>query len=90
MSFLYGTKVRLALATLGVVGAICAPPLVPLLCMVLLSLRFRAWEVPFLGLLIDFLWLPSGPLFSAIPLFTLAGLILVWGLEPLRNEFLAA
>jgi len=52
----------------------------------LLAFRYPAWEVLFIGLLTDFLWMPG--LFSQLPIFTLAALVLVWGLEPLRKEFL--
>jgi hypothetical protein len=55
----------------------------------LLAFRFRAWEVMVLGMFIDFLWLPGGTFIAPLPLFTIAGLILVWGLEPLRSEFLS-
>jgi len=73
---------------MGVLGAIFFPPWVPLLSMGLLAVRFRAWEVIVLGMLVDFLYVPAGTLSEALPLFTIAGLVLVWGLEPLRNEFL--
>ena len=55
--------------------------------MVLLAVRYRAPEVLALGLIMDLLWLPDTVL-STAPLFTLGALLLVWGLEPLRNEFL--
>lgn len=79
--------IRIGLAAVGVFGAIFLPPWIPLGAMTLLAIRFRAWEVLGIGLLIDFLWLPAGLLFP-LPLFTLAGIIIVWGLEPLRAEFL--
>ena len=79
---------RVFLAGAAVLGAIFFPPWVPLVCMGLLALRFRAWEVIILGMLVDFLWLPSVTFFGTLPLFTIAGLILAWGLEPLRSEFL--
>ncbi|KKW45112.1 MAG: hypothetical protein UY94_C0003G0011 [Parcubacteria group bacterium GW2011_GWA2_56_21] len=79
---------RVSLFVAGVLGAIFFPPWVPLVCMGALALRFRAWEVIILGMLVDFLWLPSGAFFGTLPLFTIAGLILAWGLEPLRSEFL--
>ena len=85
---MHRNKFRVALALLGVLGTIFAPPWVPLLIMGLLSLRFRAWEVLAIGLLMDFLWLPGGPLFHPLPLFTLASIVLVWGLEPVRSQFL--
>lgn len=83
-------NIRPLLATLGFLGAIVAPPSVPLLAMVLLAFRFAAWEIPAIGLFVDLMWLaPSGVdgTFS-LPLFTLVGVVLAWGLEPLRSEFL--
>jgi len=79
---------RPALCALGILGAIFAPPWLPLLCMALLALRFRAWEVLLIGLFVDFLWLPTGSFLYPLPLFTFVGIVLVWGLEPLRAEFL--
>lgn len=72
----------------GILGAIFAPPWVPLIAIGLLALRYPAWEVLVIGAWVDFLWLPSGSFIDPLPLFTIAALVLVWGLEPLRNEFL--
>lgn len=87
MYFLNNTVSRTLLAVFGFLGAVFAPPWVPLVAMVLLAIGFRAWEVPVLGVVMDLLWLP-GSFFLPLPLFTIAALIIVWGLEPLRNEFL--
>ncbi len=81
------SNARRFLAALGFLSAIVAPPWVPLLMMGLISIRYAAWEIPVIGLLVDLLWLPGSPL-SHVPLFTIAGLVLMWGLEPLRSEFL--
>lgn len=80
---------RFLIAALGFFGALFAPPWVPLLMMGILAFRYAAWEALAIGLLVDLLWLPSGSLMHSLPLFTLAGLLLVWGLEPIRREFLA-
>ena len=87
MLYLPETYLRIFVAFVGFVGALFAPWWVPLICMILLSLRFTAWEVPFIGLLIDFLWLPSGTGFHP-PLFMLIGIALVWIASPLRKQFL--
>lgn len=79
--------IRAVLAIAGFLGAIFAPPWVTILCMGLLAFRYPAWEVLFIGILTDFLWMPPGFL-HPLPIFTVAGLILVWGLEPMRKEFL--
>lgn len=77
---------RPIVASLGVLGVIFAPPWFTFICMLLLALRFSAWEVMLIGILMDFLWLPAAT--HQFPVFTFAGLLLVWGLEPLRREFL--
>lgn len=83
------TIFRPSLAMTAILGAIFAPPWVTLICMGVLAFRYAAWEVLFLGLLMDMLWLPAG-LAHPLPVFTMAGFILAWGLEPLRKEFLFA
>lgn len=78
---------RLAIAVVGFLGALIAPAWVPMLCIVLLAVRFRAAEAIAIGFFMDMLWLPSAfP--DALPLYTIASIIIVWGLEPLRLEFL--
>ena len=81
-------SVRILIAIAGFIGAIFAPPWVVLACIVMLSLRYRAWEVVILGLVTDFMWLTAGPSIHTLPLFTILALIIVWGLEPLRLQFL--
>src|SRR3989344_6998103 len=90
MSYLSSNKLRAALFVLGILGAIFAPPWIPLIVMGLLALRFRAPEVLVIGVFVDFMWLPFGSINVAIPLFTLAAIVLVWSLEPLRSQFLFA
>lgn len=79
--------VRPTLVIVGTLGAIFAPPWVTITCMGLLAFRYPAWEVLFIGVFTDFLWMPPG-FIHPLPIFTIAGLILVWGLEPLRRELL--
>ena len=81
------TLVRTLLVLVGCIGMLFAPWWVPLTCMILLSLRFAAWEVPLMGLLMDFLWLPSGAHFM-FPLFAIFGIVLVWCTSPLRKQLL--
>ncbi len=78
---------RLAIAAIGFLGALIAPPWVPMLCVVVLALRFRAAEAVLIGFFMDMLWIPAG-LPAMLPLYTIASIIIVWGLEPLRLEFL--
>jgi len=77
--------VRYTLCALCFFSLMICPPWVPLLLMGILALLFRSWEIIIFGALADFLWL-SGGVAGGVPFFTLAGLILAWGLEPLRNE----
>jgi hypothetical protein len=81
------TGLRIALAVIGFLGAIFWPWWVPALCILFLSLRWRAWEAILLGVFVDLLWLsPNG--FHALPLFTIFAIVVVWVFEPLRSEFL--
>ncbi|MBI2610492.1 hypothetical protein HYW60_00970 [Candidatus Kaiserbacteria bacterium] len=89
MSYRVSNNIRVLLSALGFVGAIALPPWVPLLVMAMLSLRFAAWEVIAIGFLVDMIWFsPAGGIVASLPIFTLLGLMLAWGLEPLRSEFL--
>lgn len=83
----FGTSARVIIGVVGFWGALFAPSWVPILCIVLLSLRWSAPECVVLGFLVDMLWLP-GMMPVSFPLFTIASIIIVWGLEPLRHEFL--
>ena len=79
-------KIRVLITSIGMAGAFFAPWWVPLVCMIVLAVRYPAWEVLFIGLVMDLLWLPEGGL--EMPVFLLAGIVLVWICAPLRNQFL--
>lgn len=81
---------RITIALIGIIAVLCAPPWVPLVCIVALSVRYRAWEAILIGAFMDFAWLPSGTAIHSLPLFTMAAIVIVWGFEPLRAQFLAA
>ena len=81
---------RSTLALVGFLGAIALPPVIPLVCITLLAIRYRAWEAIFIGLLIDLAWLPTSASIHTLPLFTLVGIAIVWGFEPLRAQFLVS
>ncbi len=87
MSDSFAQMARPLLTLAGVACTFFAPPWVPLVFIILLALRFRAWEGLFIGLLVDFLWLPEVSLRHP-PFYTLAAILIVWALEPLRKEFL--
>jgi hypothetical protein len=79
---------RWALSGFGFFSVIFLSPLFALMAVVLLSLRYRAWEVLFIGLLMDLLWLPSGSFLYAVPISTILAATIVWLLEPLREQLL--
>jgi len=80
------TVVRVFLALAGCAAALFAPWPFAVACMVLLSLRFAAWEVPLIGLLMDLLWLPETHFM--IPYCTVFGIAVVWLASPLRRQLL--
>ncbi len=82
------TVYRTILFALGVTAAVFFSPWVTALCIVALSVRYRAIEAVALGGLVDFLWLPHDTILTMLPLCTIVALLLVWGFEPLRLEFL--
>ena len=75
---------RILLGLWGLWAVLFGPWWLPLVPIVLLSMRFRAWEGIFLGLLMDFLWLPA----YHVPFYFLGALAIVWFFEPLREELL--
>ncbi len=86
-------QVRATVAFIGFIGVVFLPPWVPILCIILLAVRYRSWEAILIGALVDLTWLPSGTImFSSIqlPLFTIAAILIVWGFEPLRAQFLVS
>ena len=79
------TKTRVLIALAGCLSAVCFPWWVTAAIILMLACLWPAWEAMFLGLLMDFLWLPP----HTFPLFTAGALAVVWLLEPIRREFLA-
>lgn len=80
------TNIRSVVGIAGIAGAFFLPWWVPLVCMIGLALRYPAWEVLVIGLVMDLLWLP-GQGFEW-PVFLITGIVLVWICAPLRNQFL--
>ncbi len=80
--------IRGAIAVLGVISVFVFPVWVGIVCIIVLALRYRAWEAILIGALIDLTWLPSAGIIHPLPLFTILSIIIVWGLEPLRAQFL--
>jgi len=83
------TLFRIIIALFGFASAFLGYWWIALIAILVLSLRFRAWEVILIGLLDDFMWVPSSVHGSAIPYMTLAAIAIVWIFEPMRREFLA-
>jgi hypothetical protein len=77
---------RIFLIALGFWGALYGPWWLPYVPIVLLSLRFRAWEAIVLGLVTDFLYAPS----LHVPMYLILSIVIVWVFEPLRSELLLA
>lgn len=85
------TNIRIGLGILLLASVIFAPPWVAAVFSCILVLRWRAWEVIGAGMLMDLLWMPvsvSFLSFDAFPLSTIIACIAVFGLEPLRRQFL--
>lgn len=80
--------IRFVLVSAGFISVFFFSPVFVFAVIILLSLRYRAWEAPFMGLLIDFMWLPGGSMMMHVPFATLLALFIVWALEPLRSELL--
>ena len=75
-------SLRLGLA-LGTLVFILWAPFVSLACAVFSAFRFRSFEIIVIAFVVDMLLLPPGH----VPLLTLCAMVLVWGCEPLREEF---
>jgi hypothetical protein len=88
---LLSTSLRLFLALGGFFAALSLPAWFVLIIMLLLALRYFAWEVLALGMFMDLVWQPflaEASYAFFLPLFSLTALLLLWGLEPLRREFM--
>ncbi|MBM3261144.1 hypothetical protein FJY93_01860 [Candidatus Kaiserbacteria bacterium] len=83
---------RITIASIGFLSILTGPWWVPLVCMILLSARWVAWEALAIGLLMDFIWQGSGTFaissWHTWPLFTIVAIILLWAFDPLRRRFL--
>ncbi len=85
-SFLRAINVRAGIALIGFGSILFAPWWVPVVCMVVLAIRYPAWEAPLIGLCIDLVWLSGGSV--SVPIFTIGAVLGVWLLTPLRNQLL--
>jgi len=76
---------RTLIALLGFVSALFLHPLLTALCIFFLAFRYASWEAILLGCMTDLIWQPSS---ISFPYFTLAAILIVWVLGPLRSQFL--
>ena len=75
---------RIFLSAFGIFAILFGPPWLLIVPMLLLAMRFRAWEAMVLGLLDDFMWSAT----LHVPLFLISSIVIVWAFEPLRKELL--
>ncbi len=87
-SFLQIISLRVLVATIGLLGVLFLPWWVPVVCAVVLALRYAAFEVVVMGLFMDMLWFADG--LGVFPLCTLGAVLLVWLLTPLREQWLTS
>jgi hypothetical protein len=82
---------RIFLVLLAIISASVLPPWCTVAIFVILCIRYRAWEVPFIGLLADMLWLPtSATFFAHLPWMTIIAIALLWLSEPIRERFVVS
>ena len=81
MSYRTESLLRVGIATVGFLSAFVAPWWVPMLAIILLAFRFRAWEALLIGLLVDLLWLPTGSPLPPGPFFTIVSIAILLGVE---------
>jgi hypothetical protein len=84
----HAASIRTILVVIALVGGVFVHPAIALVCMAALALAYTAYEVLFLGLMMDFIWQPVS-LLHPLPLFTLAAILLLWLLEPVRSQLLS-
>lgn len=75
---------RVGIAAFGLLSGLLLSGSLTMIAIIALAFLWRAWEAPFLGLIMDFISLPV----VGIPFFTIGSIILVWLMEPIRKEFL--
>jgi hypothetical protein len=80
--------IRVIVGLFGFTSIFFLSPIFVFLAVIILSVRYRAWEALFMGLILDFMWSPGGSMMMLIPFATLLSIFIVWALEPLRSELL--
>lgn len=82
--------IRVLFALVAFVSVVVGPWWATLIIAVALALRYRAWEVIGIGLLMDILYMPFpfSLSFETLPWGTIAAVVLLFGLEPFRRRLL--
>ena len=78
--------VRVLLAIAAFISALFAPVWLTAILGLILAARWEAWEVIFLGVLIDLLYLPPGGIFYIPMPATLIAIAVVWLMIPIRKR----
>jgi hypothetical protein len=82
------SRIRALLFVFALIGALVAPMWVPLLFSAALAVRFRAWEIIGIGLLVDMLYLAPGTIYGIPFPATIFAVLLLAALEPVRRQLL--
>lgn len=86
MSWLSATSIRIALAAALAVSVVFGHPFVALCVALALAIRFRAYEVLIMAVVMDLMFAPR--VWPLIPVATICALLIVFGLEPLRRNLM--
>lgn len=82
----YEAKIRTGIFIAGILSALYCPWWLTLSLIILVLLRFRAWEVLVLAACVDLVYMPAT---LHWPFFLIASIGIAWALEPLRSALLA-
>lgn len=85
-SFQQTISLRVVVGTIGLVGVFFLPWWVPIVCAVVLALRYAAFEIVVIGLLMDLTWFTADV--GMYPFCAVGSVVLLWLLTPLREQWL--
>ncbi|PJE74385.1 MAG: hypothetical protein COV01_01315 [Candidatus Taylorbacteria bacterium CG10_big_fil_rev_8_21_14_0_10_41_48] len=77
---------RLFVVAVTFLSALFAPVWAFFLLAGFLAVRYPSWEVMLIAFFMDLVYLPIGGFFGIPFVITILVCILVWGLDPLRNQ----
>lgn len=81
------SKIRVALGALTFISGLFFPWYITLVFAVAVSVRYPAWELVGIAVILDLFWMPAS-LPYAFPYMTLSALALLMVFEPLRKQLL--